>query len=156
MSAWKPKHQRLVLVALALVALVGAGLLAAYALRNQASYFYLPEQMLSDPPAVGQAVRLGGMVEKGSLQTAPDGVTLTFAVTGNDGSRVPVRFSGIAPDLFVEGSGVVAEGRLGPDGTFVADTLLAKHDENYVPRELQEMDEHQAAKMAEETTVGIE
>ncbi len=156
MSAWKPKHQRLVLVTLALVALVGAGLLAAYALRNQASYFYLPEQMLSDPPAVGQAVRLGGMVEKGSLQTAPDGVTLTFAVTGNDGSRVPVRFSGIAPDLFVEGSGVVAEGHLGPDGTFVADTLLAKHDENYVPRELQEMDEHQAAKMAEETTVGIE
>lgn len=156
MSALKPKHQRLVLVALALLALVGAGLLAAYALRNQASYFYLPEQMLEDPPEVGQAVRLGGMVEQGSLQTAADGVTLTFAVTGNDGSRVPVRFSGIAPDLFVEGSGVVAEGRLGPDGTFVADNLLAKHDENYVPRELQDMDEHQAAKMAEETTVGIE
>ena len=156
MSALKPKHQRLVLVALALLALVGAGLLAAYALRNQASYFYLPEQMLEDPPEVGQAVRLGGMVEQGSLQTAADGVTLTFAVTGNEGSRVPVRFSGIAPDLFVEGSGVVAEGRLGPDGTFVADNLLAKHDENYVPRELQDMDEHQAAKMAEETTVGIE
>jgi len=67
-----------------------------------------------------------------------------------------VRFSGIAPDLFVEGSGVVAEGRLGPDGTFIADNLLAKHDENYVPRELQEMTEHQAAKMAEETTVGLE
>ena len=156
MSALKPKHQRLVLVVLALVALVGAGLLAAYALRNQASYFYLPEQMLADPPEVGQAVRLGGMVEQGSLQTAADGVTLTFAVTGNEGSRVPVRFSGIAPDLFVEGSGVVAEGRLGPDGTFVADTLLAKHDENYVPRELQEMEQHQAAKMAEETTVGLE
>jgi cytochrome c-type biogenesis protein CcmE len=156
MSALKPKHQRLVLVVLALVALVGAGLLAAYALRNQASYFYLPEQMLADPPEVGQAVRLGGMVEQGSLQTAADGVTLTFAVTGNDGSRVPVRFSGIAPDLFVEGSGVVAEGRLGPDGTFVADNLLAKHDENYVPRELQEMEQHQAAKMAEETTVGLE
>lgn len=156
MSALKPKHQRLVLVALALVALVGAGLLAAYALRNQASYFYLPEQMLENPPEVGQAVRLGGMVELGSLVTAADGVTLTFAVTGNDGSRVPVRFSGIAPDLFVEGSGVVAEGRLGPDGVFIADNLLAKHDENYVPRELQDMDEHQAAKMAEETTVGIE
>ena len=69
---------------------------------------------------------------------------------------MPVRFSGIAPDLFVEGSGVVAEGRLGPDGTFVADNLLAKHDENYVPRELQEMEQHQAAKMAEETTVGLE
>lgn len=156
MSALKPKHQRLVLVVLALVALIGAGLLAAYALRNQASYFYLPEQMLENPPEVGQAVRLGGMVEPGSLVTAADGVTLTFAVTGNEGSRVPVRFSGIAPDLFVEGSGVVAEGRLGADGTFVADNLLAKHDENYVPRELQEMDEHRAAKMAEKTTVGLE
>ncbi|MBO6768443.1 MAG: cytochrome c maturation protein CcmE [Erythrobacter sp.] len=156
MNALKPKHQRLVLVVLALVALVGAGLLAAYALRNQASYFYLPEQMLADPPEVGQAVRLGGMVEEGSLHTAADGITLTFAVTGNDGSRVPVRFSGIAPDLFVEGSGVVAEGRLGANGTFVADNLLAKHDENYVPRELQEMEQHQAAKMAEETTVGLE
>ncbi|WP_421990853.1 cytochrome c maturation protein CcmE [Qipengyuania sp.] len=156
MNALKPKHQRLVLVVLALVALVGAGLLAAYALRNQASYFYLPEQMLADPPEVGQAVRLGGMVEEGSLHTAADGITLTFAVTGNDGSRVPVRFSGIAPDLFVEGSGVVAEGRLGADGTFVADNLLAKHDENYVPRELQGMEQHQAAKMAEETTVGLE
>lgn len=156
MTALKPKHQRLVLVVLALFVLVGAGLLAAYALRNQASYFYLPEQMLADPPQVGQAVRLGGMVEEGSLTTASDGITLTFAVTGNDGSRVPVKFSGIAPDLFVEGSGVVAEGRLGADGTFVADNLLAKHDENYVPRELQDMDQHQAAEMAEETTVGLE
>ena len=132
MTALKPKHQRLVLVVLALFVLVGAGLLAAYALRNQASYFYLPEQMLADPPQAGQAVRLGGMVEEGSLKTASDGITLTFAVTGNDGSRVPVKFSGIAPDLFVEGSGVVAEGRLGADGTFVADNLLAKNDENYV------------------------
>lgn len=156
MSALKPKHQRLVLVALALVALVGAGLLAAYALRNQASYFYLPEQMAENPPEPGQAVRLGGMVEEGSLTTAADGVTLTFAVTGKGDARIPVRFSGIAPDLFVEGSGVVAEGRLAPDGVFVADNLLAKHDENYVPRELQEMNEHQAAKMAEDTTVGLQ
>ncbi len=154
--ALKAKHQRLVLVLLALIALVGAGVLAAYALRNQASYFYLPEQMLADPPEPGQAVRLGGMVEKGSLITDPDGVTLRFAVTGKDDARVPVRFSGIAPDLFVEGSGVVAEGRLAPDGTFVADNLLAKHDENYVPRELQEMEQHEAAKMARETTVGLE
>ncbi|QKG72704.1 cytochrome c maturation protein CcmE [Erythrobacter mangrovi] len=151
----KAKHQRLVLVTLALVAIIGAGLLAVYALRNQASYFYLPEQMLADPPQPGQAVRLGGMVEVGSLKTDPDGVTMHFMVTGKDDSRVPVRFSGIAPDLFVEGSGVVAEGKLGADGTFVADNLLAKHDENYVPRELEGMNEHQAAKMAEETTVGL-
>jgi len=155
-SALKPKHQRLVLVVVALIALVAAGLLAAYALRSQVSYFYLPEQMRDDPPSIGQAVRLGGMVEQGSLATDPDGFTLRFMVTGNDGARVPVQFAGIAPDLFVEGSGVVAEGRLGPDGTFVADNLLAKHDENYVPRELEGMDGFEAAEMAEETTVGLE
>lgn len=156
MSLLKPKHQRLALVLLALVALVGAGLMAAWALRNQASYFYLPSQMVSDPPQPGQPVRLGGMVEVGSLRTMPDGVTIEFVVTDEKGSRVPVQFSGITPDLFVEGSGVVAEGSMGADGNFIAETLLAKHDENYVPRELQDMTEHQAAKMAEETTVGLE
>ena len=152
----KAKHQRLVLVVLALIALVGASLLAVYALRNQASYFYLPEQMVAEPPEPGQAVRLGGMVEAGSLQKLADGVTVTFAVTGRDNSRIPVRYAGILPDLFVEGSGVVAEGRLNSGGTFVADNLLAKHDENYVPRELEGMSEHQAAEMAEDTTVGLE
>ena len=152
----KAKHQRLVLVVLALIALVGAGLLAAYALRNQASYFYLPEQMQADPPQVGQAVRLGGMVAPGTVEMQADGITVTFTVTGREDSAVPVRFAGILPDLFQEGSGVVAEGRLAADGTFEADKLLAKHDENYVPRELQDMDEHQAAEMAQETTIGIE
>ena len=152
----KAKHQRLVLVVLALIALVGAGLLAAYALRNQASYFYLPEQMQADPPQVGQAVRLGGMVAPGTVKMQADGITVTFTVTGREDSAVPVRFAGILPDLFQEGSGVVAEGRLAADGTFEADKLLAKHDENYVPRELQDMDEHQAAEMARETTIGIE
>lgn len=152
----KPKHQRLALVVVALIAIIGAGILAAYALRNQASYFYLPEQMVADPPQPGQAVRLGGMVKQGSLATAADGVTISFLVTGRENSEVPVRFAGILPDLFVEGSGVVAEGRLEADGTFVADNLLAKHDENYVPRELEGMTEHQAAQMARDTTVGIE
>ena len=152
----KPKHQRLVLVVLALIAIIGAGVLAAYALRNQASYFYLPEQMVADPPSPDRAVRLGGMVKQGSLMTEADGVTIGFVVTGRESSEIPVRYAGILPDLFVEGSGVVAEGRLGPDGTFVADNLLAKHDENYVPRELEGMSEHQAAEMARETTVGLE
>ena len=117
---------------------------------------YLPEQMQADPPQVGHAVRLGGMVAPGSIETQADGITVTFTVTGREDSAIPVRYAGILPDLFVEGSGVVAEGKLAADGTFVADNLLAKHDENYVPRELQEMSEHQAAKMAEETTVGLE
>lgn len=152
----KAKHQRLTLVVIALVALVAAGLLAAWALRNQASYFYLPEQLRERPPVVGQAVRLGGMVEKGSLRTLADGITIAFIVTGKGNARVPVRFAGIVPDLFEEGSGVVAEGRLAPDGTFRADNLLAKHDENYVPRELSGMSEAQAARVAEKTTVGLQ
>lgn len=152
----KAKHQRLTLIAIALVALIAAALLAAWALRNQASYFYLPEQMQADPPAVGQAVRLGGMVEPGSLKTLADGVTIAFVVTGKGDARVPVRFAGILPDLFEEGSGVVAEGSLEAGGVFRADNLLAKHDENYVPRELEGMSQMQAAKMAEETTVGLQ
>ncbi len=139
MSALKPKHQRLVLVVVAMVALIGAALLAIWALRNQASYFYVPSDIAADPPAAGQAIRLGGMVEEGSLQTRPDGVTIDFVV-GDGEARVPVTFSGILPDLFVEGSGVVAEGSLRTDGTFVATNLLAKHDENYMPRELEDMD----------------
>jgi cytochrome c-type biogenesis protein CcmE len=151
----KAKHQRLVLVIAALVAIIAAGLIAAWTLRNQANYFYLPEQMAAEPPAVGQAVRLGGMVQKGSIQTEADGVTVNFMVTGNTDDAVPVRYSGILPDLFVEGSGVVAEGSLGPNGVFVATNLLAKHDENYVPRELEGMGTDAAAKMAADTTVGL-
>lgn len=146
----KAKHQRLILVLIALAALIGAGLLAAWALRNQASYFYLPAQMASNPPEAGRAVRLGGMVEGGSLKTAPDGVTITFVV-GDGKARVPVRFKGITPDLFKEGSGVVAEGRIAPDGVFVADNLLAKHDEKYVPREMKDMTDAQARAAVEHT-----
>jgi len=139
----KPKHQRLALLVIALVALIGAGLLAAWGLRSQASYFYVPSELVAEPPEPGRAIRLGGMVREGSLETLADGVTIAFVV--NDGeASVPVRFAGIVPSLFVEGSGVVAEGRLGPDGTFVADNLLAKHDENYMPRELEDMTDQQA------------
>jgi cytochrome c-type biogenesis protein CcmE len=148
--ALKPKHQRLVLVLLALAALIGAALLAAWALRSQASYFYVPSDMIASPPEAGQAVRLGGMVETGSLKTAADGITLNFIV-GDGEARVPVTFRGIAPDLFVEGSGVVAEGALRADGTFVADNLLAKHDEKYMPRELEDMTPEQVRAAVAET-----
>jgi cytochrome c-type biogenesis protein CcmE len=150
MSAIKAKHQRLVLIAMALVALIAAGLLAAWALRNQASYFYVPSDMHANPPAPDRAVRLGGMVERGSIRTAPDGVTIAFVV-GDGKTTVPVRFKGIAPSLFVEGSGVVAEGKLGADGTFVADNLLAKHDEKYVPREMKDMTSAQAKRVVAQT-----
>ncbi|MDP3907289.1 cytochrome c maturation protein CcmE [Novosphingobium sp.] len=146
----KPKHQRLVLVLIALIALIGAGLLAAWALRNQASYFYVPADMMANPPEPDRAVRLGGMVEAGSIRTAADGVTIQFVV-GDGKERVPVSFKGLAPDLFQENSGVVAEGKLAANGTFVADNLLAKHDEKYVPREMKDMTEAQARAAVAET-----
>jgi cytochrome c-type biogenesis protein CcmE len=148
-AAFKPKHQRLALVGIALIAILVAGVLAAWALRNQASYFYIPSEIAAHPPAADRGVRLGGMVKVGSLKMAPDGVTMHFTV--DDGKvQVPVTFKGLAPDLFKEGSGVVAEGHM-IGGTFVADNLLAKHDENYVPRELQDMSKQQARQAVADT-----
>jgi cytochrome c-type biogenesis protein CcmE len=149
-GSMKAKHQRLILVLIALVALVGAGMLAAWALRSQASFFYLPTEYAANPPEAGRAVRLGGMVEKGSILTQPDGVTITFVIH-DDKARVPVTFKGIVPDLFVEGSGAVAEGRRQPNGSFRADNVLAKHDENYVPREMKNMTSEQARQAIAET-----
>jgi cytochrome c-type biogenesis protein CcmE len=146
----KAKHQRLVLVLIALAALIGAGLLAAWSLRSQASFFYLPAEMAAKPPEAGRAVRLGGMVEAGSLKTDADGVTIRFVV-GDGKARIPVMFKGIVPDLFKEGSGVVAEGKRAADGTFMADNLLAKHDEKYVPREMKDMTDAQARQAVEKT-----
>lgn len=134
----KAKHQRLVLALVALAALVGAGLLAASALRDEAAYFYAPADVRAKGVEPGKAIRLGGMVVKGSLKRATDGVTLRFDVTDGK-ATVPAVFSGIAPDLFKEGSGVVAEGAFDAKGTFVATNLLAKHDERYMPRELEGM-----------------
>jgi cytochrome c-type biogenesis protein CcmE len=144
-QALQPKHQRLALVVAAIIALIAAAVIATWALRSQASYFYVPSEIVKDHPAPGRAVRLGGMVEAGSIITQADGVTIDFVV-GDGNARVPVRY------LFVEGSGVVAEGRMQANGTFIADKLLAKHDENYVPRELEEMTAAQKKLVVEETT----
>lgn len=134
----KAKHQRLILALVALVALIGAGLLAASALKDEAAYFYAPADVKTKGVEPGKAIRLGGMVVKGSLKHAADGVTIHFEVTDGK-ATVPATFSGIAPDLFREGSGVVAEGAFDTKGTFVATNLLAKHDERYMPRELEGM-----------------
>jgi cytochrome c-type biogenesis protein CcmE len=131
----KAKNQRLTLALLAVAAIIAAALLALSGLRDQAAYFYTPSDVAKDHVQPGTAVRLGGMVEKGSLKRLPDGVTITFVVTDNAAS-VPVRFKGIVPALFREGSGVVADGRFDGQGRFVAETILAKHDERYMPPEV--------------------
>ncbi|MGI8931680.1 MAG: cytochrome c maturation protein CcmE [Sphingomicrobium sp.] len=131
----RPKHQRLLLISLALIALFGAVLLAMWGLQSRAAYFVTPADIAAGRATPDKAMRLGGMVEKGSLAKDSDGVTIRFTVS--DGRETtPVVYRGIAPDLFREGSGVVAEGRLSPAGLFVADTILAKHDERYMPPQM--------------------
>src|ERR1044071_2221828 len=125
----KPKNQRLVLVCAALVAVLAAVLLAMWGLRDRASYFFTPADIAAGKAHEGEAMRLGGMVEHGSVRHLADGVTISFIVTDGK-AQTPVVFRGIVPDLFREGSGAVAEGRL-QHGTFVADTILAKHDDRY-------------------------
>jgi len=144
----KPKNQRLVLVSAAVVAVLIAVLLAMWGLKDRASYFYTPADIAAGKAEQGRAMRLGGMVERGSIQRRSDGVTIRFVVTDGQ-ARTPVVYRGIVPDLFREGSGAVAEGRL-ENGTFVADTILAKHDERYMPPELGNLSaEHRAGKTLE-------
>ena len=144
----KPKNQRLVLVAAAAAALLAAVLLAMWGLKDRAAYFYTPADIAAGKAPDGQAMRLGGMVETGSIRRQPDGVTIRFIVFDGE-ARTPVVYRGIVPDLFREGSGVVAEGRL-QSGQFVADNILAKHDERYMPPQLgNHAAEHEAAKTVE-------
>ena len=144
----KAKHQRLVLALSALVALTGAAMLAMWGLKDRAAYFVTPTDIVAGRAADGQALRLGGMVAKGSLRQLGDGVTLRFVVTDGK-NQVPTRFRGIPPSLFKEGGGVVAEGRLA-DGVFAADNILAKHDERYMPPQLgNAVAEHAAARTVE-------
>ncbi len=132
----KAKNQRLVLLVLAIGAVLGAVLLAMSAMRSQAAFFYAPGDVARKGLPLDQAVRIGGMVKQGSIRRHPDGVTIDFVVRDETRATIPVRYRGITPDLFRENSGVIAEGRFRPDGTFVATEILAKHDENYMPPEL--------------------
>jgi cytochrome c-type biogenesis protein CcmE len=142
----RPKHQRLVLVILAVAAVLGAVLLAMWGLKDRAAYFYTPADVVAGKARAGEAMRIGGMVETGSVKLDSDGVTTRFIVEDGD-ARVPVTYRGILPDLFREGSGVVAEGRLAADRSFVADNILAKHDERYMPPELgNQAAEHRAGR----------
>jgi cytochrome c-type biogenesis protein CcmE len=133
----KPRHKRLRLVVIAL-ALLGLGAtFVLKAFRSNLVFFYTPTEVFAGQVPQGQAFRIGGMVLEDSLQRNEDGVTVRFAVTDTI-ENVPVQYTGILPDLFQEGKGVVAQGRMDPKGIFVADQVLAKHDENYMPPEAAE------------------
>ena len=130
----KSRHKRLILLAGALIALGIATALVLSAFRKNLVFFVTPTQILSGDAPRDRAFRIGGMVQAGSLQRQADGVTVDFIVTDLAHS-VKVHYRGILPDLFKEGKGVVAQGRLDAHREFVADQVLAKHDENYMPPE---------------------
>ncbi|MBD1545238.1 cytochrome c maturation protein CcmE [Roseibium aggregatum] len=130
------KQRRLTLIGIAGVVLAGALGLILFALNDQIVFFQSPTDIVEKGVPPGQRIRLGGLVEDGSVERSGD-ANVRFKVT-DTANAVTVTYTGILPDLFREGQGVVTEGTVGPDGVFVADSVLAKHDENYMPKEVAE------------------
>lgn len=130
----KARQKRLVFIVLALAAVALASVLVVKALRSNITYYYSPSQVVGGEAPTDQPFRIGGMVVRGSLQRDPDSIRVRFRVTDN-AEQFEVVYDGILPDLFSEGQGAVARGRLG-NGVFVAEEVLAKHDESYMPPEV--------------------
>ena len=126
----KPRHKRIAWIALGVAALGMATALVLSAFNKNLVFFFTPSQVAANEAPLGRTFRIGGMVVPGSLKR--EGVEVRFAVT-DTAKTIPVVYRGQLPDLFREGKGVVAQGHLGPDGTFTAREVLAKHDENYMP-----------------------
>lgn len=141
----KARHKRIALIVggLAVLGIVAALVLNAF--NSNLVFFLSPTEVAAGKAPADRTFRVGGLVEEGSVQRQPDGVTVRFVVT-DTAKSMPVVFKGILPDLFREGKGVVAQGKIGPDGIFVAAEVLAKHDENYMPPEAKQAVEkaHQA------------
>ena len=129
------RKQRLILVSLVVVLSSTAVGLAAYELRDNINLFYPPAEVAAGKAPIDRTIRLGGMVVEGSIERSRDELKTTFWVTDYKAS-VAIRYSGILPDLFAEGEGIVAEGRLDEQGVLIATQVLAKHDENYMPPEV--------------------
>ena len=133
----KPRRQRLVLV---VMIVVGVGIATGFALRalqENLLYFYSPTQVADGEPPQGRKFRVGGLVTPGSVNRTEGALDVSFDLTDNN-TTVTVAYAGILPDLFGEGQGIIAHGRMNGDGVFVAEEVLAKHDENYMPPEVAE------------------
>ena len=133
----KPRHKRFAMIAAGIGALAIAAMLVLSAFQKNLVFFYTPTQVAANEAPQGRSFRIGGLVTPGSVQRQPDGITVRFTVT-DTAKSIPVTYRGALPDLFKEGKGVVAQGRLGADGLFSASEVLAKHDENYMPPEAAE------------------
>jgi cytochrome c-type biogenesis protein CcmE len=130
----KRRHKRIIFICCSLVALGLAAWLVLGAFRNNLVFFFSPTQVAAKEAPVGRTFRIGGLVQDGTLKRDSDGLTIRFVVT-DTANTIPVAYKGILPDLFKEGRGCVAQGRVGSDGVFYADQIMAKHDENYMPPE---------------------
>jgi cytochrome c-type biogenesis protein CcmE len=130
-----PRQRRTTLVVGILIGVSAAVALAVRAMNENVMFFFDPTQVASGEAPIDKRFRLGGMVRPGTVVREPGALEMSFVVTDFQ-KDVPVKYSGVVPDLFRENQGVVAHGRLGADGTFVADEILAKHDENYMPPEV--------------------
>ena len=130
----KRRHKRIVIILVGLAGLGVATYLVASAFRQNLVFFFSPTQVAAKQAPVDRTFRVGGLVENGTLKREADGLTVRFTVTDTAAS-IPVVYKGILPDLFKEGRGCVAQGKIGADGVFRADQVLAKHDENYMPPE---------------------
>jgi cytochrome c-type biogenesis protein CcmE len=151
----KPRQKRIALIAGGLSAIAVAAGLILTAFQQNLVFFFTPSQVAAHEAPQGKTFRIGGMVEKGSLARQPDGLTVRFTVT-DTAKSIPVTYRGALPDLFREGKGVVAQGRIGADGVFHASEILAKHDENYMPPEAAEAVKraHETSRKAAQTVVG--
>ena len=130
----KKRHKRIIFIVASLAALGLATWLVLGAFRNNLVFFFSPTQVMAKEAPVGRTFRIGGLVETGTLKRDTDGLTIRFSVT-DTATTLPVVYKGILPDLFKEGRGCVAQGKVGADGVFYADQIMAKHDENYMPPE---------------------
>ena len=130
----KKRHKRIVFIVVSLAALGLATWLVLGAFRNNLVFFFSPTQVMAKEAPVGRTFRIGGLVADGTLKRDTDGLTIRFVMT-DTANTLPVVYKGILPDLFKEGRGCVAQGKVGTDGVFYADQIMAKHDENYMPPE---------------------
>jgi cytochrome c-type biogenesis protein CcmE len=133
----RARHRRFAWIAAGVLALAAVATLVLNAFRSNLVFFYTPTQVFANEAPKGRSFRIGGLVEQGSVVRSTSSVEVRFRVTDN-ARAIGVVYNGILPDLFKEGKGVVAQGALGTDGTFVASQVLAKHDENYMPPEAAE------------------
>lgn len=130
----KPRHKKIVIIATSVTALTFAAILVLNVFQSNLVFFFSPSQVVAKEAPVGKSFRIGGLVEEGSLKRQGDSTTVSFAVT-DTAEAIKVVYTGILPDLFKEGKGVVAQGKIAENGIFYADEVLAKHDENYMPPE---------------------